>query len=139
MKRNALFLILTSFLLINGCEPKGPSENEKLREEVIAVHDEVMPKIGQLKSLEGKALEKAEELESAEPVDSAKVEEFKALAYELNHAHQAMFDWMHQYETEDGEKTQEELGKYLEGQMDLVTEVNSEIKEALAKADELLK
>ncbi|MFC5625133.1 hypothetical protein [Algoriphagus winogradskyi] len=139
MKRTILFLILSSFFVINACGPKGPSENELLREEVIAVHDEVMPKMGQLKSLERKALEKVEELESESSEDSSRIQEYKALAYDLNHAHEAMFIWMRQYEPKDGDQSPEEIKKYLEAQMELVTEVNVEMKEALAKADELLK
>ncbi|SFB16471.1 hypothetical protein [Algoriphagus aquimarinus] len=139
MKRTILFLILTSFLLINACGPSGPSDNEKLRAEVIAVHDEVMPKMGQLKSLERKALEKAKELESQEEANSAAVEEYKALAYDLNHAHESMFAWMRQYEQKDGEMKEAEVKAYLDKQMELVTEVNVEMKAALEKADKLLK
>ncbi|MEP0713707.1 hypothetical protein [Algoriphagus sp.] len=138
MKRSILFLIFTSFLAITSCGPSGPSENELLRAEVIAVHDEVMPKIGQLKSLERKALEKVKELESEEPVDSVKIITFKSLAYDLNQADEAMFDWMHQYDTEDGEKTEEELKQYLDEQMVLITKVNVDMKAALEKANKAL-
>lgn len=139
MKRTILFLIFTSLVLINACGSRSSMDNEKLRTEVIAVHDEVMPKMGQLQSLQRKAIEKAEEMQTQEPVDSAAVAEYKALAYDLNLAYEAMFDWMHQYEPEDGEMSQEELKKYLDGQMVLITEVNQDVKAALAKADELLK
>ncbi|WP_425635799.1 hypothetical protein ACPUEN_10285 [Algoriphagus yeomjeoni] len=138
MKRTILFLIFSSFLLVKACGPKSPSENEILREEVIAVHDEVMPKMGNLKSLERRALEKVGELEKGSPQDSAKIQEYKALAYDLNHAHEAMFKWMRQYEPKDGEQSPEEIKQYLEEQMVLVSAVNVEMKEVLAKADELL-
>lgn len=139
MKSAIQYLILTVFISINSCGPKGPSENEKLREEVIAVHDEVMPKMGKLQSLQRKALEKATELELENPVDSAKVMEYKALAYDLDHAYDEMFEWMHQYEPSDGDKSEAELKEYLDHQMILVTAVNVEVKDVLAKADELLK
>ncbi|WPR74009.1 hypothetical protein [Algoriphagus sp. NG3] len=139
MKRPILFLIFTSFLLVNACGSKSHDKNEKLREEVIGVHDEVMPKMGQLKSLERRALSKVEEIERANPSDSVSLEEYKALAYDLSQAHDAMFVWMRQYEVEDGGKTEEELKEYLDNQMVLVTEVNVKIKDALAKAEEMLK
>lgn len=140
MKRSILFLIFSSFFLVIACGPKAPSDNELLRAEVIAVHDEVMPKIGQLKSLERKALEKVEELESEETRDSLKVQQYKALAYDLNHSHESMFAWMRQYaKSLDTPMTDEEEKTFLDEQKVLVTEVNVEIKEALAKADELLK
>lgn len=138
MKRLIPFLIISLFLVLNSCGPKGPTENQKLRAEVIAVHDEVMPKMGQLKSLERKALDKVKELESEDPLDSAKIIEYKALAYDLNQAHESMFDWMRQYEPTEGEETEEEIKEYLDNQMVLVTEVNVEIKETLDKASRML-
>jgi hypothetical protein len=139
MKRTILYLLLASFLAINSCGPKGPTENEKLRAEVIAVHDEVMPKMGQLKSLGRKALDKAEALQNETEVDSSAVEQYRLLANDLNKAYDAMFEWMRQYEPTDGELSKEDIKVYLENQMVLVTEVNKEIKEALDKADQLLK
>jgi len=139
MKRNTLLLLLATFFVLNACGPKGPSESQKMRDEIIAVHDEVMPKMGELKSQEKEALAKAEVTSTEEPLDTAKVEAYKSLAYDLNHAHDAMFDWMHQYETEDGELAAEELKVYLEGQLTKVKEVNLEVKEALDKAEKNLK
>lgn len=139
MKRTIQFLILTSFFIVIGCGTKGPSESEILRNEVIAVHDEVMPKMGMLQSLQRQALDKASELEQENPVDSAKVMEYKAVAYDLDHAYDAMFDWMHQYRSKDGEQTPEQIKEYLEEQMVLVTKVNVEVKAALEKAEKLLK
>ncbi|MHA7130243.1 hypothetical protein [Algoriphagus namhaensis] len=121
-----------------ACGPNPKEENKQLREEIIAIHDEVMPLIGKLKSLEKKALEEAESLESAEEVDSTRVEALKALAYDLNQAHESMFVWMRQYETEDGELTTEEVKAYLEDQMIQVSAVNVDIKAALEKAEQML-
>ena len=50
-----------------------------------------------------------------------------------------MFVWMRQYNTEDGEKTPEEVKAYLEEQLVLVSKVNEDIKAALAEAELLLK
>ncbi len=45
---------------------------------------------------------------------------------------------MRQYETEDGDRTPEEVKVYLEEQMISVSEVNRMMKAALSKADSLL-
>jgi transposase-like protein len=47
--------------------------------------------------------------------------------------------WMRQYEREDGDATPEEVKTYLDEQMVLVQKVNEDIKNALNKADSLLK
>jgi len=138
MKKSVLFLLVTSFFLVTACGSGAADKNKNLRKEVIAVHDEVMPKIGQLKANERDALAKANIIAIENPEDSVQVEEYKALAYDLNEAHQAMFDWMHQYEPEDGEQTDEELKSYLDDQKAKIEAVNKQIKDALAKADSML-
>lgn len=143
MNYSNLLLFLVSFLFLTACGSNGTSteelsKNEQLREEIIEAHDEVMPKMGELKSLEKKAIEAAEELQAADPVDTNQVEALKALAYDLNEAHEAMFVWMRQYEVEDGERSEEELKSYLDDQLEKVNEVNVKVKDALKKAGELL-
>ena len=130
-----IFLLALSF----SCGPSPSEKNQQLRDEVIAVHDEVMPLMGKLKSLEKEAASAAEELEASGSEDTTRIEELKALAFDLNQAYEGMFVWMRQYETEDGELTPEEVKAYLDDQMSKVSVVNEDIKAALEKAEELLK
>lgn len=139
MKISRISLIFSLVLVIQACGPSQKEMNAERRAEVIAVHDEVMPKMGQLKSFEKKALQKAEEFAAADTVNAEKVQEMKNLALELDQAYEAMFVWMRQYETEDGDRSPEEVKTYLEEQMVSVSEVNKLMKSALTKADSLLK
>lgn len=139
MKFIPFYLIFTLLIFVQACGNKQVEENKTQREQVIAVHDEVMPKMGQLKTLEKAALQKAEELQNSETPDQAKIDELKNLASQLNLAYEGMFVWMRQYNTEDGEKTPEEVKVYLDEQLVLVSKVNEDIKAALAKAEVLLK
>lgn len=139
MKINWVNFIFVLLMIFQACAPNQKELNAARRAEVIAVHDEVMPKMGQLKSLEKKALQRAEELTSADSLHSAQAEEFRNLALELDQAYEAMFVWMRQYDAEDGDLRPEEVQVYLEEQMVSVTEVNRLMKEAIAKADSLLK
>lgn len=138
MKFIPFYLVFGLFIFLQSCGNKQVEENKVLREKVIAVHDEVMPKMGQLKSFEKAALQKAEELESSETPEVDKINELKNLASELNQAYEGMFVWMRQYNNEDGEQTPEEVKVYLEEQMIQVTQVNETIKAALEKAEQLL-
>ena len=107
-----------------------------MRAKVIAVHDEVMPMMGKLKSLEKRAISEASELEAESSSDSLKIQELKALAYDLEQAYEAMFVWMRQYDNENGERSPEEVKAYLEEQME---KVNEKITTALNKAEKTLK
>ncbi|GAB2483795.1 hypothetical protein [Algoriphagus taiwanensis] len=139
MKYSIVFLLFGLTFLFQSCGNKQVEANKKLREEVIAVHDEVMPKMGQLKSLEKTALQMVEELSVSPEPNQEKIDALKTLAAELDQAYEGMFVWMRQYEVEDGEKTPEEVKAYLEDQMVKVTKVNEDIKNVLNKADSLIK
>jgi len=138
MKRLLVLNLLSLFFILSSCGTSDQEENKALRESVIAVHDEVMPLMSKIKSMEAKAIKTAEDLEAMEDTDIQKVEELKALAYDLNQAYEGMFVWMRQYEREDGDRSPEEVKAYLEDQLLKVQVVNENITAALSKADELL-
>lgn len=138
MKFIPFYLIFGLFVFLQSCGNKQVEENKLLREKVISIHDEVMPKMGQLKSFEKAALQKASEMNGLDDPDLEKIDSLKNLAVQLNQAYEGMFIWMRQYKNEDGDQTPEEVKVYLEEQMILVTQVNEEIKEALANANRLL-
>jgi branched-subunit amino acid aminotransferase/4-amino-4-deoxychorismate lyase len=102
MKFIPFYLVFTLFIFVQSCGNKQVEENKSQREQVIEIHDEVMPKMGQLKSLEKVALQKAEELQNSDTPDQARVDELRKLASQLNLAYEGMFVWMRQYDTEDG-------------------------------------
>ena len=139
MKSAFLCFAFSFFLIFQSCAPNQVDENIKRREEIIAIHDEVMPKMGQLKSLEKTALQMSTDISNSSTPDESKIQELKNLALELDQAYEDMFVWMRQYEVEDGDQTPEAVKTYLDDQMKLITEVNQKIKVTLTKADSLLK
>jgi len=137
MNRFIPFLIIVIFFV--SCGSSLEEENSEMRAKVIAVHDEVMPMMGKLKSLEKRAISEASELEAESSSDSLKIQELKALAYDLEQAYEAMFVWMRQYDNENGERSPEEVKAYLEEQMEKVKVLNEKITTALNKAEKTLK
>jgi hypothetical protein len=139
MKYSRILPAILLLLFFSSCEPSLTEQNKQKRAEVIAVHDEVMPKMGALKNMEKQVQAKIETLEMSENPDSTQLENLKALAYDLNAAYEGMFVWMRQYSIEDEGKSPEEIKVYLEEQMVKVNEVNAAIKAALEKAEEVIK
>ncbi|MEN2281362.1 hypothetical protein AAGF08_04425 [Algoriphagus sp. SE2] len=137
MTRYIPFLTIVLLLLMNSCGPSVQDENLEMRKKIISIHDEVMPLMGKLKGLEKKANQEIESLQQEENPDTARIEELRALAIDLDAAYEGMFDWMHQYDALDGDKTQEEIKIYLDKQLIKVTEVNDQFKEVLAKSNQV--
>lgn len=136
MKKNSISLILIISVLLHACGPNLTAENKKLREDVLVVHDQVMPQMGKLKFYEKKAMLKINELSVQTPMDTVQLQEFKNLVSDLNNAYEGMFVWMRQYDAEDGEKEPLLIKRYLEDQMIQVLEVNQNIKSVIQVSEE---
>jgi len=130
--------LLVSFLILSCANPLI-EENKKLREQIIGVHDEVMPKMGELKALEKKASEQADSLYAQDSTATAEIESLRSLASQLNQAHEDMFVWMRQYSLEEEGNTPEEIKIYLDEQWVKVNQVNKSIQSALQQAEEKIK
>ena len=139
MKLFSSFLIFLFSILVLACANPLIETNKEMRAQIIGVHDEVMPKIGQLMSLEKKALAQADSLFAQDSTASTDIEAMRSLAGQLNQAHEGMFVWMRQYSLEEEGKTPEEIKTYLDDQLLKVNQVNADIKAALDQASTQLK
>jgi hypothetical protein len=131
-------ILLLSFLVLSCANPLIEA-NKEMRAQIIGVHDEVMPKIGQLMSLEKKALAQADSLLAQDSTATDEIEGMRSLAGQLNQAHEGMFVWMRQYSLEEEGKTPEEIKTYLDEQLVKVNQVNGNIKAAMEQAASKLK
>lgn len=132
-------LIVVFFMLLFSCE-SSKNENQALKDRVISVHDEVMPEIGNLKSLQNKLKEKADSinLEQAPSATKNYVQSLEAASQSCEAAYDGMFVWMRQFKTEYEEMTEEETKSYLKEQLEKVEKVRGDIKTALSVSDSLL-
>jgi hypothetical protein len=139
MKLFASALILLTFFLVLACSNPLIEANKEMRAQIIGVHDEVMPKMGELMSLQKKALAQADSLHAQDSTATAEIEGMRTLAGQLDQAYEGMFVWMRQYSLEEEGKTPEEIKTYLDEQLLKVNQVNADIKAALEQAGAQLK
>jgi hypothetical protein len=129
-----VFIVLIGII---SCTPKE-DEVEKLKQEVIAIHDEVMPKMGELRSNQKLLLAKEDEFRDTE-ADSTERQAYKQAALACDEAYEGMFVWMRQFDSKLEGMDEEASLIYLQDQLVKVTQVNRDIKEALQEAEKLLK
>jgi transposase-like protein len=139
MKLFASALTLLISFLVLACANPLIEANKEMRAQIIGVHDEVMPKMGELMSLQKKALAQADSLYAQDSTATAQIESMRSLAGQLDQAYEGMFVWMRQYSLEEEGKTPEEIKTYLDDQLLKVNQVNAEIKAALEQAGTQLK
>ena len=139
MKLFSNSLILIFSMLVLACANPLIETNKEMRAQIIGVHDEVMPKMGELMSLQKKALAQADSLYAQDSTATAQIESMRSLAGQLDQAYEGMFVWMRQYSLEEEGKTPEEIKTYLDDQLLKVNQVNADIKAALEQAGTQLK
>jgi hypothetical protein len=139
MKLFSNSLILIFSMLVLACANPLIETNKEMRAQIIGIHDEVMPKMGELMSLQKKALAQADSLYAQDSTATTQIESMRSLAGQLDQAYEGMFVWMRQYSLEEEGKTPEEIKTYLDDQLLKVNQVNAEIKAALDQAGTQLK
>lgn len=152
--KNTLYLVAFALLTLISCKDgaatqedisKVPQKDiesfEKLKAEAMEVHDEIMPKMGELMELKGEITKKAEAGElSDQTAISIAAENLKA-------SHDGMMSWMKDYsEKFPYESTTPETKEIMEEKLPILEQEVVEIKnlrdrtmKAIENAQELLK
>ncbi|TVP50650.1 MAG: hypothetical protein EA341_06920 [Mongoliibacter sp.] len=125
-------------IILLSCGTQNES-NEELKDEVIAIHDEVMPKMGELKTLKKNILAVSETLYQEDSVMHAElIGKLESLAERMDQAFDGMFVWMRQYKPGSEDMSEKEYREYLLDQKEKVQKVNADIKATMNEAKVIL-
>ncbi|MEL7532090.1 MAG: hypothetical protein AAFN10_12305 [Bacteroidota bacterium] len=140
--RYFLMLLPVAFLFSCGETKQADSEAvvevdpiEQLKEEAIAIHDEVMPLMGPIDNLKKELDAAKEQLVSGE---FATEDEIKDLSGRLHAANEGMMTWMNDYATEVVRKDGVASVETLEGLKSDVEKVKLDMVAAKAEVEALL-
>jgi len=126
-----------SAILLVACEEK-PKETDVLYKKVMEVHDEIMPKMGDIMKLKKQLKEKLAELDTATEIDRAKIEEIEQAIADLDNSHEEMMGWMRQFNRDFEGMVNEEILKYLNDQKGRIEKVGQVTNAAIQNAKEQL-
>jgi hypothetical protein len=139
MKKLFILVLITASVV--ACKPKSEdnteasealetSPNEALYNEVMKIHDEVMPKMNDIYKYQQQLKDKLKS-----PNLSAKdKEEINAVLSKLDSAGNGMMVWMRQFDPIPDSVGEEKARIYLEGEMEKVKRVREDIAQALEQA-----
>lgn len=110
---------------------------------ILDVHDEVMPKLGEVMNLRRQVLAKATELAESNPEDEA-LAGLRNLATDLEDARKGMMTWMNDWAKTktphtSGQSTEEEQKAFFQSEMERVIKVKDDINSSIAAAKAVLK
>lgn len=129
--------MLGLILLVSACKPNFDStEVNKIYDEVMVVHDDVMPKMGDIHKTK-KKLKKMlhEQLENADSSRSNIIMSIK----KLEEADEAMMQWMSDFKSEYKGATQEETITYYKDQKDQISQIAQEMLSSIKEGQKLIK
>jgi len=105
--------------------------NQALYEEVMAVHDEVMPKTGEIYQLKKDLQDK---IAKTPDLVADKKKQLDQIIAELDSADHSMMDWMHKFNPLPDSANQEKAREYLEDEMEKIKKVRELTNGAIQKA-----
>lgn len=116
---------------------------DSLFDEVMAGHDEVMPKMGKVRGAQAQAKAMLDSIAKlpAKAQDAAVdlKKKLETLINDLNYADFSMDKWMTEFNMDSAVNNMQERIKYLEGEKGKVTKVKEAVLGGLARADSLFK
>jgi len=138
--KNNLLPIFSLLLFLAAC---NDNSNKKLQEEVIAIHDEIMPMMGTFvrnSMAIDSILNNFEEIKINHPeIDTVEQrEKLTVLKNEIEDANDSMNSWMHELNLDYENMSDEEVKKYLEEEKLKITNINKQFKDVEAESKETL-
>ena len=130
-------LLPLALLLVFACQPSSKKEEVDLgalKDEVFEIHDEVMPKMGDLRRVRKSLML---QIDSLQVSDSLRAVTLSTASDALDASNEGMMDWMRSFDP-NFEGTDEEILKYLTEQKALIEEVRKNMLESLSEGQKLL-
>lgn len=133
-----LSLTLLALVFFTSCVDKEKEAQNNLFKDVMAVHDEIMPKMDDIMNFKKQLKQKVEDFSAVQPVDSAAISELQQAIADLDNSHDEMMGWMRQFNRNFEGMVNEDILSYLNGQMDKIKKVGEVTNAALKQAEEML-
>jgi uncharacterized protein YoxC len=137
MKKTLTFTLMTLIWLMS-CDEKKKETKDVLYDQVMEVHDEIMPKMGDIMKYKKQLKIKMEELAADPEMNAEKIEKVKQAITELDNSHEDMMAWMREFNPDFEGMVTEEVMQYLNEQKVKIEQVGKETYAALNSAEELI-
>lgn len=143
MKNYFLFFLLIS-LFSQSCNSSSSDENKSLQDSVIAVHDEIMPLMGNFARTSIKIdsiLSNLSGIKQQRPeIDTTDIRtELLELKKNLDSSSENMNDWMYEFEVDHEGKSKEEIKEYLNRELVKIKKVRQDFESTSSEIESKLK
>lgn len=147
-KMNALMqagtgLLMAVFFLSACSGSNDTAEIDRIKNETIAVHDEIMPQISsfdrQVIKIDSVMISMEDMIAQNPSLDTAQIrEDLAALKGKLEGATDSMMEWMMEFEVEHEGKSNDEIKAYYEAELTKVTQMKTVFDQVSKESADLL-
>jgi len=138
MRKIILLVLLCPIVFFSSCKEEKKIENTQMKE-VMAIHNEVMPKMSELGRLVGELTSKEKDSTDFRP-------QYEKGRKDLQEAHKSMMDWMKEFgdrfdhdEVLNGKELSDQKMQWLDEEEEKVKALRKEINSSIENAKILLK
>lgn len=133
-----IYVVLVLLLAVWACSDKEKEEKDSLMKQVMEAHDEVMPKMGDLRRLGKDLRDKADSLSALNDTSyTEQIQQLRAASEQIEDANESMMEWMRQFEVPDNEAPVKEVLVYLREQKQKIDQVREEMLRSLEEGEQL--
>ena len=140
--KSSKYTILILTALFFSCGNSQKNSNEKLEkdlyDEVIGIHDEVMPKMSTLLSLENQLKERIQELDTSEMNSAEEIKKLNEQISELQVADEAMMQWMRNFQVDQEGWSHDSIMSYMENEKRSISMVRDQMLAIIDSSEKLL-
>ncbi|WP_460638306.1 hypothetical protein [Larkinella harenae] len=141
--KTVLLSSATVLFLATSCQPSDDQKSiEKMQDQVMVVHDEVMPRTGELMDLKEKISLRIDSLSKITPSSEAtqtRQQQGIAINQALTAADSVMYDWMNNYNADTLRGMDETQAKsYLDEELKKITVIKTQINDGINQAKKFL-
>ena len=137
--KNILIVVVFSGLFFYGCADKKEEAKKVLYDHVMEVHDEVMPKMSDISKYKKQLKSMIANLQAEDSVgNSEAISKMEHAIQGLDNSHDEMMGWMREFDGDLEGKTNEEIMKYLNSELEKIKTVAQVTNDALKEAEAIL-
>lgn len=149
-KMSKIFGIFVIGFFIIGCNPGEKQDTQEenqipdeevaekeLNDEVMAIHDEVMPRMDELMRLKGKLQAKVDSIRTSEG-DTTFISTLRERIIAIRKADSAMMTWMRQFKVVDDSVNHEQRMEYLSNEREKIITVREMMTQAIDSAQQFI-
>jgi hypothetical protein len=143
----SFIIVLALFSCVSATDEENSTSNispaqlevQQLEQQVIDIHDEVMPLMGTMVTLKDQIEEKNKQLEaSGDAASNDQVIVNSMVISNLDQAHEGMMQWMRDFKKVDVDKATEMDLEHLEAERQKILLVQEQVSKAITAAEETL-